>query len=619
MTTVYNEGAGTAAVTLSNNGSLKDGNNSSTTLLDAGATFTGAWNSCIGFSTATISCFSDVDTAVGGLKIQFSQNGVDSDHTHEYTVLGGAGRTVETPVHAPYMRIVYVNGAAPQTVFRLSTIFDPNASSGTIVELGDVPTIDDDAQLTKSILIGHSNTTGDFTEVKTTQDGALLINQNILVDPANSSTTNVAMGATYVGGTTSNITASMIQIFLNTDQNCEVYLDQSQDGVNFDISDMFDFYAAIGNFGINVGAFGAYFRVRVKNIGVADTTYFRLQTIYVPIANQLPRTLDAAGKLQTAVYNTEDHNGFNASYSVNGETIGASLYRIVGGSFSGGVLDTNFWTASLGTGGTIATDGEITIHTGVTANNTVTLNSVRVARYTAGSANNFKTIVGIPDGGTANNTRRWGAFTTTNGAFFENNAGASRLATRKEGVTTYVENGTFNGHHGAWHLPGTTHHKYEIIWTSTKVMFMVDGHIIHTVNSSETPWTGSIHLPVRYENFNLNGSTTDVLMTVRHGFIHKIGIPQTQPTSKFIQGLNAGTILKYSPGNLHGMILSGITNNSVVTLYDNVAASGTVIWTSGPLVSNGLPFMLDMKGIPFSSGLTVAITGAKMNIMVMYE
>lgn len=199
------------------------------------------------------------------------------------------------------------------------------------------------------------------------------------------------------------------------------------------------------------------------------------------------------------------------------------------------------------------------------------------------------------------------------------NGTAFRLATRNGGVTTYIEDGTFNGHHGSHHPVGTDTHKYEVIWTTSKVYFVIDGHVIHTVNSISAPWTTQLHLPIRYENFNLNGSTTDVVMNIRHGIVQKIGIPQTQPTSKFIQGLNAGTVLKYSTGNLHGMVLSGITNNSVVTLYDGTSVAGTVIWSSGPLTSNGLPFMIDMKGIPFSNGLTVAITGANLNVLVMYE
>ena len=458
--------------------------------------------------------------------------------------------------------------------------------------------------------------------VKVAPDGGICTNQNILVNAANSSTTNLASGATFTGTVDLNIFASGIQVLLKSDQNCTVYVDQSGDGTNWDVTDAYDFYAAVGNFGITVMCVGVYYRVRVTNVGTATTTYFRLQTISVPFVSPLPRSLNVHGELQTVVNAIRDHNGFEVDVTPQKELMVASHYLLVGGTFTGGVIDTNFWTTSLGTGGSVAPDGQITISTGTTANNSVSVQSVRTARYVAGLSNEFKCDARMPDNGTANNTRRLGAFTTTDGAFFELNGTTFRLATRRASTTTYVDNGSFNGHHGATHaMDFNVAHEFEIKWSTKSVYFFLDGHVIHTVSASTAPWSDNLHLPVRLENFNSGGSATNVALEVRTGTITRAGIPQTQPARVFSQraGTDVTDVVKYGPGGLHGVVLSGITNNAVVTLYDNIAASGTVIWTSGPLTANGLPFEIDMKDIAFSTGLTVYLTGANLNVLTMYE
>jgi hypothetical protein len=428
------------------------------------------------------------------------------------------------------------------------------------------------------------------------------------------------VNAEFVGSIITNIFSSGIQVLLVADQTCEVRIEQSADGVYWDVSDMYSYYTAIGNFGMTVMCVGAYYRVRVKNIGVATTTLFRLQTIRVPFVNPLPRSLNEFGHLQTHVYGSVDHNNHEATNTPHGEQLSAVRYRLIGGTLGGGVIDTNIWTTGIGTGGSVVGDGQITMSTGVTANNEVTVTSKKVARYTSGQPLRFRSVLRIPDTGTANCVRQLGAFTATDGAFFEVNGSEFRVATRKAGVTTYVNNGSLNGHHGGWHANDLPHtHTYEIDWSSTRVFFYLDGHNIHTVDATAAPWSETLHLPIRFSVANINGSTTNVSMLIRSAMIMRLGVPNTQAMHGFIQGLNAGTVLKYGPGNLHGIIISGATNNAVITVYDSQTASGVVIWSSGALFSNTLPFSLDLKGISFSNGLTVAITGAASNAFIAYE
>ena len=94
----------------------------------------------------------------------------------------------------------------------------------------------------------------------------------------------------------------------------------------------------------------------------------------------------------------------------------------------------------------------------------------------------------------------------------------------------------------------------------------------------------------------------------------------TQPTSKYQSGTTESrVILKYGAGSLHGVVLSGIVNNSVVTLYDNIASTGTTVWSSGEMGAQTIPVSLDMKGLPFYTGLTLTVTAANSNALVIYE
>lgn len=93
----------------------------------------------------------------------------------------------------------------------------------------------------------------------------------------------------------------------------------------------------------------------------------------------------------------------------------------------------------------------------------------------------------------------------------------------------------------------------------------------------------------------------------------------SNPMSYYQSGITTGQILKYGAGNLHGLVISGVINNSVITLYDNISASGTIIWSSGAIGSQTQPFDLEFHNLPFSTGLTLVISGANSNVLVAYE
>jgi hypothetical protein len=400
-----------------------------------------------------------------------------------------------------------------------------------------------------------------------------------------------------------------------------VYVDQSGDGTNWDISDSYAFYASKGNFGITVQAIGTDYRVRVTNTGLATTTYFRLATAICPVVEALPRSLSSRGNLKTKIMSIEDEYGFEVENTPMGEMRVVTPYRLVGAVFSGSVLDPNFWTASLGTGGsaTVA-NAQCVLATGTTANNATSLQSVRTSRYVGASANRFRSVMRITDsGGTANNTRKWGAFNGTDGAYFQLSGTTFSVVTLKGGSPTTVSTGSFNGEHGAAYVIDNIVKTYEIYITNSKVYFVINDIILHTVSATSDTWTDTLHLPIRFENTNSGGSTTNVSMNIRSATINRLGNAQTQPTTKYQSGTTAGVICKYGPGTLHGIAVSGVSNNSVITIYDGTTTGGTVIYSTGTMGANAVPFDINLWGAPFYTGLFFTITGANSNLTIAYE
>ena len=123
--------------------------------------------------------------------------------------------------------------------------------------------------------------------------------QYVVTDSHNTSTTNLAVGNSYTftGTAISTLGVNAIQVTLKTDKNCILYIDQSNDGTNWDIVDTYKYYAITNNLGITVQAVGAYVRVRVVSASLT-TSYFRLNTVLCPIVEALPRSLDSEGRLK---------------------------------------------------------------------------------------------------------------------------------------------------------------------------------------------------------------------------------------------------------------------------------------------------------------------------------
>lgn len=459
--------------------------------------------------------------------------------------------------------------------------------------------------------------------------------QQVTVSANNSVTaTTVIPTASWDGTYDSTLNVAGIQVTILANQRCHVYVHQSIGGVTDDVVDEFDVYAGEG-FSTTVQAVSAFFRVQVENMGAANAT-ITVDSVLCPIIEAMPRALDEYGSLKTGVRDlTSGDFGYSAMVTPMQSLRVVQNTRLIGATFQGIALDTRYWTASLGIGGAVAIasggnpTGEALISTGTTANNTTSLNSVRVARYAAGSQNFFRAQVVLPAVSTATGTnkRQWGALDTANGYWFEAyqaNAATKpiiRVCTRS-GTVDAAPITSFNGEYGVSYVLDNNPHTYEIYWTNRTAWFFIDGELLHTLSSGTSPLVAVQSLPIGLFNTNAGGNTSNNTFIVRVASIHRLGYLLTQPQFYYQSGTTAGVVIKSGVGNLHKVIIGSQATTAVITLYDNTAASGSVIfsWTyTQGAQANNQPTVLDFAGIPFSIGLTIAITTAASNVCVIYE
>jgi hypothetical protein len=154
--------------------SVVDLTNSSTTPLGIGGVFTGASIEVTNFSSISIAAFSDVSSASGGLSMQFSPDGVNWDHTHNFDVVGGVGVSYNQAAELRYFRIVYTNGAVAQSSFRLTTILKRTNTTPSKYSLAQAVNSYMMADLTKSVIWGLSTSGGGtYHTVKVNPSGSL--------------------------------------------------------------------------------------------------------------------------------------------------------------------------------------------------------------------------------------------------------------------------------------------------------------------------------------------------------------------------------------------------------------------------------------------------------------
>lgn len=185
------------AITAVQTPGVVDAGNSSTTPLGAGGVFTGTTMDLLNYVVINVNVNSDVDSATNGLSVQFSPDGTNWDHTHSTTYTSG-GKGYIFNVEYRYARVVFTNGATPQTTFRLQTILKPQLVPASMYTLDQTVSGNMFAQLNRSQLVAKTPQ-GPYTSINCTQGGNLKVSVEEINDVYGAaSLSNVAASATSV-------------------------------------------------------------------------------------------------------------------------------------------------------------------------------------------------------------------------------------------------------------------------------------------------------------------------------------------------------------------------------------------------------------------------------------
>jgi len=124
--------------------------------------------------------------------------------------------------------------------------------------------------------------------------------QDVFISANNSSTANINAGVTWYGTGESSLNVAGIQTNVYADQPVTIYVEQSNDNVNWNISDSWQIPSNYGD-GRTTQATGGYYRVAVRNDGSLATTVTHIATALCPTVEALPRSLTSGGNLKVSV------------------------------------------------------------------------------------------------------------------------------------------------------------------------------------------------------------------------------------------------------------------------------------------------------------------------------
>lgn len=338
------------------------------------------------------------------------------------------------------------------------------------------------------------------------------IAQYIQVSAGNSSTVNLAAGATFTGTPDSTLGVNAIQVTCKMDQPCTMQVQQSRDGVNWDVIDTYSMMANVGD-GRTFQAAASFVRVLCTNTGGAASTFLRMDTVLCPVAEVLPRSLTPKGNLRAGIQD-DDHGkqaqfgAFGTIKTVTESILGDLRFDAVSVPKQWDVTTTNLGNYAIEPGGT-----GIKMSTGAAAASKITLKTKQTFYYQSARGQMIKFSIILGNAGVAGNIREWGQNNGTNGIFVRMNGTVLSLVRLFNGVETVIPATSWdipvvpnaNGH--IWYI------QYEWLGVGNIYLYY-DETIVHTINfvGSSTDFSlGTPDLPVWYRNENV-ANASDVYL-----------------------------------------------------------------------------------------------------------
>jgi len=132
--------------------SIVDTGNSSIAALAGDAVFTGVWKEATLYSNISIAVTSNVASATNGLVLQWSMDGTTVDDVDSFTIAANAKKQFTFGVTHKYFRVLYTNGVAAQTTFRMQTLLHTGVPKPSSHRIQDNIVDEDDAELGLSVI-----------------------------------------------------------------------------------------------------------------------------------------------------------------------------------------------------------------------------------------------------------------------------------------------------------------------------------------------------------------------------------------------------------------------------------------------------------------------------------
>lgn len=150
--------------------------NTTTTQLAADEVFTGQGIKVLQFSQINVSLTSDVDSATGGIEMQYSGDGSQWFTVNSFTldVSEEPIRLFQLGIYGKFFRIKYTNGSAATSQFQIQTLLLQGQNLTRLQRIEETLTGDTPVTATKSVLAGESDTLG-YINVGTTDGGRLKV------------------------------------------------------------------------------------------------------------------------------------------------------------------------------------------------------------------------------------------------------------------------------------------------------------------------------------------------------------------------------------------------------------------------------------------------------------